>query len=215
MTPTVKPRRRYESARRVEQALQTRRSILAGARDLFVEHGYVGTTMQAVADRAGVSAATVYAAFGHKRTLLAALLDVSIAGDDAPVAVLDRAWVDDLRREPDLARRLSLLARQGRAILERRAPIDEVLRTAAAIDPEINSLWEDAREQRRAGQAQLLRLVAGDHGLRDGLSWSEAGDTLYAIGSPETYRLLVIDRGWSAARFERWYAETLRRLLFI
>lgn len=170
--------------------------------------------MQGVANRARVSPATVYATFGNKRTLLAALLDVSIAGDDAPIAVLDRGWVDDLRREPDLGRRVVLLAHNGRAILERRAPIDEVLRTAAAIDPEVRSLWEDAREHRRAGQGQLLRLVAGNHGLRDGLSWAAAGDTLYAIGSPETYRLLVIDRGWSAGRFERWYAETLRRLLF-
>jgi hypothetical protein len=38
---------------------------------------------------------------------------------------------------------------------------------------------------------------------------SSAADILYAIGSPEMYRLLVVDRGWSGDRFERWYAETL------
>jgi hypothetical protein len=41
-----------------------------------------------------------------------------------------------------------------------------------------------------------------------------AADVLYAIGSPETYRLLVVDRGWSGSRFERWYGETLAMLLF-
>jgi hypothetical protein len=51
------------------------------------------------------------------------------------------------------------------------------------------------------------------HPTRDA-SWGTAADVLYAIGSPETYRLLVVDRGWSGARFERWYGETLTRLLF-
>jgi hypothetical protein len=32
-------------------------------------------------------------------------------------------------------------------------------------------------------------------------------------GSPETYRLLVTDRGWSGSRFEPWYGETLALLL--
>jgi hypothetical protein len=40
-----------------------------------------------------------------------------------------------------------------------------------------------------------------------------AADILYALGSPETYRLLVVDRGWSASQFERWYGQTLERLL--
>jgi hypothetical protein len=56
--------------------------------------------------------------------------------------------------------------------------------------------------------------VAGRVGFRAGLSERDAVDALYAIGSPETYRLLTVDRGWSPARFERWYADTMARLLF-
>ena len=59
-----------------------------------------------------------------------------------------------------------------------------------------------------------VRIVAGSGGLRRGLSPSAAADGLFAIGSPETYRLLTADRGWSPERFERWYADTLARLLF-
>jgi AcrR family transcriptional regulator len=76
----------------------------------------VATTIGAIAARAGVSPETVYAAFGNKRSLLAGLLDVAVAGDDAPVPVLERT-----------------------------APVYEVLRGAAAAEPEIASLWEQAK----------------------------------------------------------------------
>lgn len=214
MPKHVKRPRRYESPRREEGARATRAAILEGARDLFVEHGYTGTTMQAIAARARISPATVYATFTNKRSLLAALVDVSIAGDDAPVSILDRPWVQEMRDEPDLRRRVDILARNGRLMLERRAPIDEVVRAAAASDPDIAALWRNGKEQRLAGQRRLLRIVAGPDGLRDGLIEADAVDTLYAVGSPETYRLVTVDRAWSPARFERWYADTLARLLF-
>ena len=214
MTKAVKPRRAYDSPRRDEQARATRRAILDAARDLFIEHGYVAATLQAIGARARTSPATVYAVFTNKRSILSALVDVAIAGDDAPVPILDRPWVESMREEPDLRRRLATLATNGRLILERRAPIDEVVRAAAASDPEISALYQQGKAQRLAGQRQLLRIVAGSHGLRAGLGEPSAVDILYAVGSSETYRLLTVDRGWSAARFERWYADTLARLLF-
>ena len=214
MREGVKRRRAYESPRRLEQARATRAAILDAARDLFGERGYVATTIQAIAERARTSPATVYAAFTNKRSLLSALIDVSIAGDDAPVPILDRPWVHELRDEPDLHRRIAILARNGRLILERRAPVDEVVRAAAASDPDIAALWQAGNAQRLAGQRALLRLVVGGVAFRYGLSERDAGDTLYALGSPETYRLLTVDRGWSPVRFERWYADTLARLLF-
>ena len=214
MSKPVNPRRAYESPRRQEQARATRRAILKAARVLFIERGYVATTVQAVAARARVSPATVYATFTNKRSLLSALVSVAIAGDDEPRPTLDRAWVQEMHDEPDRRRRIQILAHNGRLILERRTPIDEVVRAAAAADTEIAALWESGKAQRLAGQRELLRIVAGTDDVRDGLSSAAAVDTLYAIGSPETYRLLVFDRGWPSERFEHWYAETLERLLF-
>ncbi len=89
-----------------------------------------------------------------------------------------------------------------------------MLRGAAAADPQIASLWELNKAQRYAGQRELLRILTGRSPLREGLTAKAAADILFTIGSPETYRLLVVDRGWSADRWERWYAETLARLLF-
>lgn len=214
MRAGVKRRRAYDSPLRQEQARATRGAILQAAGDLFRERGYVATTMLAIAARARISPATVYTAFSNKRSLLSALVDVSIVGDDAPVPILDRPWVHELRDEPDLHRRIAILARNGRLILERRASVDEVVRAAAASDPDIAALWRAGNAQRLAGQRALLRIVAGEVGFSDGLSERDAGDTLYALGSPETYRLLTVDRGWSPARFERWYTDALARLLF-
>jgi AcrR family transcriptional regulator len=213
MSRTVKPRRAYDSPRRRQQALATRRAVLEAARELFLQRGYVATTIDAIAAGAAVSPETVYATFKNKRSLLSQLLDVAIAGDDAPVPILERPWVRQLRDEGDPRRRLRLLARNGRSILERTAPVYEVLRGAAAADPEIASLWEQAKAQRLAGQRELLGIVTERAPLRHGLPATTATDILFTIGSPETYRLLVVDRGWSADRFERWYADALARLL--
>lgn len=216
MPQLVKTRRAYDSPRRREGARATRRAILDAARDLFIKRGFVATTVDGIATQAGVSAESVYSTFGSKRSILSELVDVSIAGNDEPVPILERAWVKELREAPDARSRLRILASQGRSILERRAALDEVVRGAAAADPEIAALWEKGRAQRFAGQRQLLRMVlgeAGEAGLRPGLDLDTAADVLYAIGSPETYQLLVVDRGWSGSQFERWYAETLSNLL--
>lgn len=213
MTEPVKRRRVYDSPRRREQARETRRAILSAAEALFVERGYVATTIDAVAARAKVSPESVFSIFGSKRSLLAELVDVSISGDvDAP-PILEQAWVQEMREEPDLRRRLQILASNGQAILRRRAAIDEVVRGAAAADSEMAALWERGKAQRFAGQGALLQIAVGGEDLRDGLDPQTAAETLFAVGSPEVYRLLTVDRGWSSDRFEQWYADTLERLL--
>ena len=206
-------KRRYESPRRREQARATRRAVLDAAWDLFVELGYAATTVAGIASRAGVSPETVYAGFKTKRAVLSALLDVSIVGDDAPVPLLERSWVQQMRDEPDPMQRLEILGRNGRLILERIAPVYEVLRGAAAADPEITALWKGYKAQRYEGQRVLLGILLQPGSLRAGLTMSAAADILFTIGSPETYMLLVHDRGWSGEQFDRWYRESLARLL--
>ena len=92
--------------------------------------------------------------------------------------------------------------------------MDEVVRHAAATDPQIAALRDVGKAQRLAGQRELLRIVIGGSSLRRGLDLDAAADAIYAIGGPETYRLLVVDRGWTGDRFEQWYGDTLERILF-
>jgi AcrR family transcriptional regulator len=213
MAEPVKPTGPVDFPRRRARARATRIRVLDAARALFVERGYVATTIDAIAERADVSPETIYARFGNKRTILSDLVDVSIAGDDVAAPILERDWVQAMRDQPDPHRRLRMLAGHGHSILERRAAVDEVVSGAAAADPDIAALRHAGKVQRHAGQRELLRIVVGPGGLRDGLDLDAAADILYAIGSPETYQLLVTDRGWSPARFEAWYGETLDRLL--
>jgi TetR/AcrR family transcriptional regulator of autoinduction and epiphytic fitness len=211
--PEADRRRRYHSPRRREQAAATRRAVLDAARELFVQRGYVSTTIDAIAGRARVSPETVYATFGTKRALLAQLADVPPAADEGPPPILERAWVRRLRGERDLHRRLLRLARESAATLRRRAAVDEVLRGAAAADSEIAGLWDRARRDRLVGQRALLEVVVGDAALPRGIDIEAAAGVFHAIGSPETYRLLVADRGWTDDRYERWFGATLARLL--
>jgi AcrR family transcriptional regulator len=214
MAGSVKPARRPDFPRRRERARATRIRVLDAARALFIERGYVATTIDAIAERADVSSETIYSTFGNKRSLLSQLVDVAIAGDVNATPILERDGVQEMREEPDPRRRLRLLAGQGQSILERRSAIDEVVRGAASADPDIAALRDRGKASRHAGQREILRIVVGSTGLREGMDLETAADILYAIGSPEVYRLLVVDRGWSGARFERWYGETLERLLF-
>ena len=212
MQPPVKPSGDEPFPRRQRRARATRLRILDVARALFLEQGYVGTTINAIAERADVAPETVYAAFGNKRALLSQLVDLSIAGTVAS-PVLEQGWVRELREEPEVRHRIRLLAHQGRLILDRRAALDEVVRGAASADPEIAVLHERGKSERFAGQRELLRLVIGETPLADGIDIATAIDIVYALGSPETYRLLVIDRGWNGDQFEAWYGETLERLV--
>lgn len=64
MSSPVKPPRRYDSTARQEQARQKRRAVLEAARRLFLDGGYGGTTVAAIAGEAGVFVETVYKTFG-------------------------------------------------------------------------------------------------------------------------------------------------------
>ena len=199
--------------RRTRQAAATRARIVEAAGRLFVERGYGGTTIDAVAGEADVAVETVYARFKNKRNLLDAYLDVSIVGDGEPVPLLDRPEVQAVRASTDQREQVQLFARVGRKVLERNAPVHAVLRTAAAVDPELDALVAEDDRRRRASLRAFVEMVASRGPLRDGLSIGDATDTISAIGNPQTYAYLTRRRGWTPARFERWLAETLTLLL--
>ncbi|HEV7757337.1 MAG TPA: helix-turn-helix domain-containing protein, partial [Acidimicrobiales bacterium] len=146
--------------RRRERSLRTRARVADAATGLFVDHGYLATTIEAVAERAGVAVQTVYYAFGTKRALLAAVLDASIAGDAEPLAVLERPWFDALDDETDARAAVAHLVEATVVILSRAAPVYEVVRRAAA-DAEVGELLDANRAGRRADQRRLVGLLDG------------------------------------------------------
>jgi AcrR family transcriptional regulator len=186
-----------------------RRAVVDAARVLFSERGYSATTIDAISDLADVPAATVYRLFSSKLGILKALLDVSIAGDDQAVSVPERPEVSGLLAEQEPDRLIAGFAGVSVAINTRSSDVYRILSSAGGSDPAAAELLADYQRQRDRGQGAIARSLARVDALRPGLREREAGDLIHALMSPELYRLLVIDRGWSPARYEQWLAGIL------
>ncbi|MDP8932497.1 MAG: TetR/AcrR family transcriptional regulator [Actinomycetota bacterium] len=212
MVKAVK-RRRYDNSRRQAQTRATRVEVITAARQLFVERGYPATTIEAIADAAATPLATVYRLFGSKRGILSAVLDVAFGGDDQPIAFADRPGVQAALAEPDPGRLLDAFAHICRELLDRSAPIQHVLASAAAVDPEAADLLEITRRQRLLGQSRVIRALADRDALPDSLGEREAADIVYTLMSPEVHRILTMERGWSPDRYQQWLATALHALL--
>jgi AcrR family transcriptional regulator len=192
---------------RAEKARLTRRAIVDAAVRLFLAQGYGATTLAQVAEAGGVAVQTVYFHFGNKAALLKEALDVAAVGDDEPVPLLERPWVQELRAEPDPRRVLRLWVAQGRLILERVAPILHLVRGATGTDPDLAAQWRVNEDQRRTAYRMLAGLLAERGALRPGLDVDEAADLAFLVESVETYLLATGTLGWSPERWERTTVE--------
>src|SRR5215467_913259 len=170
MSPPVKPRRRYDSSRRQEQARDNRWAVLQTARQLFLEHGFAATTMPAIASAAGVSVQTVYNAFGNKPRLAKAVFDIAIAGDDEPVPMLQRASLGRVRDAPDPRARFRLYGEFLAEVAPRHVPIQLVIRDAAASDPDAREVWAQLQAERLNGMTVFAQALHDDGHLRPGIT---------------------------------------------
>lgn len=216
MGPNVNPERkprRYDSGRRQAAAQQTRQNIVSVARRLFLERGYVATTMSAIAEEAGVALDTVYASVGPKPALFRHLVEIALSGEDEPVTAEERDYVREIRAEPDPHRKIARYTRAIRHIQGRLAPLFQQLRDAARTDPQLAELWSEIAQRRAANMRLFAADLATAGGLREGVTVEEAADIVWATNAPEFYLLLVEERGWEPERFERWLADAWSRLL--
>jgi len=186
-----------------------RAAVVQAAQVLFLERGYPATTIEAISDLSDVPPATVYRLFSSKLGIIKALLDVSIAGDDQPVALPDRPHVRSLLADRDPSSQLSGLAGLIRGIMSRAEPLHRILVSAAGADPDAAALLAELTRQRQQGHAKIAHSLARAGALRPKLRERDAGDIIDALTSPEVYRLLVCDRGWPTDRYEEWLTDTL------
>lgn len=200
-------RRPYSSRVREAGAEATKRAILAAAHDVFTSAGYSASTIESIAAKAGVSAPTVYAVFGSKAAILSQLLVE--AGGDADI----RALANKTLNETDARARLTGAATVVRAIMQRERAMLGVLREAGTGRPELEAARLQVHDQQRSALERAVRPIAEAKKLRTGLSLEDAVATFAAIASPESYANFVEELGWSAARWERWLAESAIRLL--
>jgi AcrR family transcriptional regulator len=209
MAEGVKPHR---GRRREAQAESTRRAIVEAARRLFLEHGFVGTTIESIADEAGVAVQTIYNSIGSKRDVLSKVLDYTVARLMAPVTVPE-FMRERTRAIPDADGVVRLLADWLAEGVPRAAPVLRVIADAAAVDPEAAVLEVERARQRLRNYTEAAREIAARGGLRDGLTAPDAAAVIWSVGHPNTYRFLVEQCGWSGSRYRRWVEATLRGAL--
>lgn len=200
-----RPPRRYDSTRRREQAQHNRQAVLAAARRRFLGQGFAATTIAEIARDAGVSVETVYKAFSTKAGVLKALFDVSVAGDDEPIPMVDRDVIQNVAKAPGAAEKLELYAKHLAASMPRSAPVQLLARDGAAVSPDAAEVWKQIRDETLTGMTMFASDLARTGQLR--VSVRQARDILWTYHAPELYELLVLERGWSVTRYGKFVAQ--------
>ena len=211
--PVLAAARGYRSPRREMQARRTRARIIAAAAQRFLAHGYAGTTMRAIALDAGVALPTVELAFRTKARLLKAVIDVAIAGDDEQVAMLDRQWakgVESIAGPPDF---VAAFARVLADSAERAAGLAATALEAARADEDIAAVAAQLMSQREVMASWLVDGIMHRSALREGTDRAAAVDTVWALMDPVVFCRLTGHRHWTTARFERWFTDSVTRLV--
>ena len=202
-------KRPYDARRRRERAEEeraaTRRRVVEAARKLFLDKGYVATTMSAISQEAGVAMQSVYSAGKSKADLLHLVVDLAVAGDHDDVMLVERPDFAAMETEPNAQRQVEILAQLIAATLERLAPVWVAYREAAAVDANAAANLDAAHRRRHETFAHMIRHIP-EARLRD--SWDETTDTAWAIGSIDVF-LLLQSRGWDAARYRDWIRDVL------
>jgi AcrR family transcriptional regulator len=200
-------KRPYKSLVRKRQAVDTRRRIIEAARQLLQRAGYDGMTVEAIAQRAQVSAQSVYALFKSKAGILTELLDQSTFGDEYEEAVRQAMSASD----PET--RLRLAARIARQIHEPLSAVFDLLRGAGVVAPELAKLEQQRERLRYERQERMIISLRDAKRLRLGLNHQTGRDIFWMLTGRDVYRMLVRERRWSPQKYQDWLADTLVRSL--
>jgi AcrR family transcriptional regulator len=197
-------RRPYRSTLRESQARETRRAVVTAARDLFVERGWSGTTIDAVAGRAEVSRKTVFTSVGGKAALLKLTLDWALVGDDEPVPLKERQVIAEMDQQTDPHALVAQWARFVAELEERAAPLAAVLVVAADADPEAARVHAESERNRLRGAEFIVTRLAAIDGLRSGLTTKRAVAGALVLMDPSIHRTLVSEHGWTRGEYADW-----------
>jgi AcrR family transcriptional regulator len=212
MSPSVK-RRPYHSPARDEQALASRRRMQEAAERLFVEVGYARATIKQIAREAAVSETLVFRTFGNKRGLLEAVM-ADAAGPGDPRSALTGPDPDGSRHEPSLRGRIGELAAAVGDQLARARPLDDMLRSAAVVDPELDRLRSELHlDQRRRSMTRLAAWIGEQGALRQPVE--QAAALVWTLTSPEVHHMLVDGWQWPHDQYVLWLRDNLEAALLV
>jgi AcrR family transcriptional regulator len=196
-------KRAYNSLIRQRRADSTRRHIVEATRRLLQSDGYAGMTIEAIAQRARVSAQTVYAIFKSKAGILTELLDESTFGADYEHAVHEALSAS----EPES--RLRLAASIARMIHEAQSATIDQMRGAGVVAPELARLEQQREQLRYERQERMIISLSESNSLRRNLNYATARDILWTLTGRDIYRMLVRERAWSPQKYQDWLGDVL------
>lgn len=205
-TTSPSTNRPYRSRLRAERAAETRRRIATAAQQLFAEHGFGGTTVARIAERAGVAAPTVYATFGSKGAIVRALLMQT--EDNADGA----GWARRIAQETNPHRKLVDFAQWTTVLFSSSKAVIQTAHGAAA-DPAITTIKDEGDRRRREGLRAVITSLVQAHALRAELGEEHALDRAWMLTGIELYLGATEGCGWSDREYQDWLAALLQEQL--
>src|SRR5450755_903389 len=206
-------RRSYDSRWRADQARLTSRAIVDAAATLFGEKGYAAVSVDAIAELAGVSRATVFNSVGGKPALLGEAFRVAFGraagAPDESMPLVERPRSREVRSRPTAHSYIAGYATICTALHRHMARVYEAIREGARSDPEVAALWLEVNEERRRGAATIVADVKARAPLRAGLDEHDAADVVWVLNDPVHFHMLVLGRGWPEDRFTEWLTRAL------
>jgi len=202
-------RRPYSSPSREASAALTRQRIVDAAAKLFVDSGYVATSVRSIARAAGVAEKTVYLQFETKPTILKAVVDSAIVGSEPDVPASKSQWFLEVLAQSRLDRKVELLVEGTSALHERTGPVFAVAREAASVDPAVAALWSRGKRRHLADMTVIAQSFA-EHGLIPshlGVAW--AAELLYVLLGPENWHLIRRELVRDEHHYRLWLRTTL------
>ena len=186
---------------------ETRAAIVEAAGRLFSARGYTGTTIEAIADEAGVVVQTIYNSIGPKSAVLSAVLDRAASGPESPRSVPE-FMSERAEATSNAAGMIAVLADWFAEAMPRTADVMGVIHQAAAVDGDIADLEDKRAAQRFQNYLAAASQLAARPGAA-GRSAEEVAATIWSIGHPQVYRFLVEDQGWDLDRYRQWVTDCL------
>jgi AcrR family transcriptional regulator len=193
--------------RREVAAAETRREILRAARRLFAEHGYPGTSLQQIAEEAGVAVQTIYSSVGSKAALILALND--LVDEEAGVAQLAAG----VRSETDPPQMIAKAVHLTRQLNERCGDLLQVMLSAAPAEPDVAAAFADGMRRHESGIAALTQRLETQGALRAGTTPEQATAAFAMMTSPPSWQQLTQRAGWTFDQSEAWLTASLTQLL--
>lgn len=185
--------------------------MLDAAHKLFCTDGYRTTTMEAIAERAGVAVQTLYFTFHTKDELFQAVHERTVLGDENIPPPL-QPWYRAAVASEDIRDAVRHICRGVLSISRGVAPMIPAFH-AVAGDP-AGEVWERSQQMRHDGMVDLVGELAKKTPLRKNVTKDHAADVLYLVLGPDLYWTMVLGRGWTEQQLANWTERVVLDDLF-